>query len=113
MRAGESAGDDALHHLGIGAEGGRALARVEDAEPAGGSGADVEEAAAGAKSLLGQLDRARDVVALRRDGVEHEAIFGVQEVDYLARRGEIDVRGAGISSLGEARIGVRRSHVLG
>jgi len=36
----------------------------------------------------------------------------VQQIDYLARRSEIDVRGAGISSLGEARIGVRRGHVL-
>ena len=44
-----SAGDDALHHLGIGAEGRRTLGRVEHAEAAGCSGADVEQASAGAK----------------------------------------------------------------
>jgi hypothetical protein len=62
--------------------------------------------------VLGQLNGARDRVSLRRHGIEYEAIFGVQQIDYLAWSGEIDVRGARISSLGYTRIGVRRSHVL-
>ena len=84
VSAGKSAGNDPLHHLGIGAEGGRALARVEHAESARGARADVEQAPAGAKGLLRELDRARDRVALRGDRIEHEAVFGVQQIDDLA-----------------------------
>src|SRR5205823_1935145 len=39
-----AAGDDALDHFGVGAEGGRAFGGVEDAEAAAGAGAEVDEA---------------------------------------------------------------------
>ena len=78
-----AAGDDALHHLRVGAEGRRTLARVEHAEAAGCAGADVEQAAAASERRLGELDGARDLLALGRDGVGNGAIFGVYEIDDL------------------------------
>ena len=89
-----SAGDDALHHLGIGAVRRRTLGRVEHAESSGGSSADVEEPSAGAERPLGLLDRAGDRHALRRDRIGDGVILGAQQIDDLERRREVDVGAA-------------------
>src|SRR6185503_14307314 len=101
---GKSAGDDPLHLVGVAAEGRRTLARVEDAEPPRGSGADVEQPAAAAKGLLGDLDHTGDGFALRRDSVGDRAILGVYQVDDLEGRCEIDRRRARVPVLRDSWI---------
>jgi hypothetical protein len=72
-----TSGDDALYHFSVDPEGRSALGGIQDAEPAGGSGTDVEESAAGAEGCLGLVDGARDRFALRRNHVGDGAVFGV------------------------------------
>ena len=102
-----AAGDDALHHLGIGAVGGRALGRIEHAEASRRSGANVKETAARAERLLRLLDRARDRLALRCDGVGDGVVFSVDQIHDLERRREVDLGRARIAALGEAGIDKR------
>jgi hypothetical protein len=92
------------HHRRIAAEGGRALGGVEDAESPGGAGAEVEEAIAVAEGGLGEFDRARDGLALRRDRVGDAAVLGVHEVDDRERAGEVDVGAARVAALGDPGI---------
>ena len=91
MSAAGPAGDDALHHLGRRAEGGRTLGCVEHAEPAGCPCADVEQAAAGTKGLFGGGDGVRDALALGSDRVGDRAILGDHQVDDADGIGEIDL----------------------
>src|SRR5512143_754315 len=82
---GESAGDDALHHLGLAAERRWTFARVEDAEPAGRARADVEEPAVSTKRIFGERDESRDRLTLARDRIGDGAVLGVHQVDDLDR----------------------------
>src|SRR5438105_373404 len=76
----ESTGDDALHHLGVGAVRGRTFRRIEHAESARCAGTDVEEPAATAEGGLGLLDGAGNRFALRRDRRWNRSVFGVYEI---------------------------------
>jgi hypothetical protein len=105
---GVPAGDDADHLRGIGAEGGRALAGVEDPEPPRGAGADVEQPVAVAQRVLDERDRLRDRRALRRHRIGDRPVFGADEVDDLVRRREVDVDGPGVATFGDA--GIERRH---
>ena len=110
LRAGERgqpAGDDSLHHFGVGAVGRRTLGGVEHTESAGRAGADVEEATAAAKGRFGGLDGAGDGFALGADDRGNGPIFGVYKVDDFERRGEIDRGRAGVPALGEPRVDER------
>jgi hypothetical protein len=100
----KAAGDDALHHLRIGAEGRRAFARVEHAQPAGGARTDVEQAARCAKGFLDERDRARNRVALGRHRGGDECILGPHQIDDLRRAREIDGDRARIAAFGHAGI---------
>src|SRR5947207_2494562 len=86
-----TAGDDALHHLGIGAERRRTLGRIEDAESSGRPGADVEETAAASKGGLRFSDRPGDGVALTGDCIGNGSVFSVYEIYNLRRRREVDL----------------------
>ena len=78
-----AARDDPLHHLGIGAVRGRHLGRIENAESAGRSRADVEQPAATAKGRFGFFDRGRNGRALSVDDVGDPAIFRRDEIHDL------------------------------
>ena len=80
------------------------LARIEHAEPAGGAGADVEESAAAPKGGFGHFDGAGDLLALGTNGGGDGRIFGVDEIDDLERRREVDRGGARVAALGESWI---------
>ena len=67
VSAGVPAGDDPLHHLGVGAVGRRTLGGVEHAESSGRARADVEQSTAAAKGRFGGLDGAGDGLALGAD----------------------------------------------
>jgi hypothetical protein len=102
--------DDALHHLGVRAEGGRALARIQHTEAPGRAGADVEEPSAFAKSRGRDVDRARDRVALCGYRRRNQRIFGGHQIDDLGGTRQIDIRRAGVPTLRETQIGgVRRA----
>ena len=95
ISAGQSAGDDAHHHLGRRAEGRRALGGVEHAEPAAGAGADVEQPAARAERSLDQVDGAGDVRARAGDRGGHGGVFGADEIHDLERGRGVDGRRCG------------------
>src|SRR6185312_15198627 len=102
-----SPGDEPLYHLWVSSVSRRTLRRVEHTEPTRGARTDIEEAAAGAKRRLGALDDARDRLALATDRGGNRLVLGVDQIDDLERRGEIDVRGARIPALGQPRVDER------
>ena len=108
---GKSAGDDALHHLRIAAERRRAFGRVEHAEAARRSGADVEQPPAATEGVLGERDRlarsARAASRRRRRPLRSSAFM---RSTISSEDGEIDLRGARVAVLGDARIGRLTSH---
>ena len=68
-------------------------------------GADVEQAAAGAKGLL-RPARSRAAIGSRCVATASAtvAVFGVDEINDLERRREVDLGGARIPPLGQARV---------
>jgi hypothetical protein len=110
---GGSTGDDPLHHLGIGAEGGRAFRCVEHTEPARRSRADIEQPAAAAKHGLGRRDRRGDLFALRGDGGGHPLVLVVHEVHDAQRIRQVDLLRARVALLGDARIDDSGGHGVG
>ena len=81
----QAAGNDALHHLRFGPERWRTFTRIEYAKPSGGAGANVEQPASTSKGCFGELDRTRDLLALRCNGFGNSTIFRVYHVYDLER----------------------------
>src|SRR6476469_5554682 len=77
---GQAAGDYSLHHLGIGAERRRTFARVENAETARRSRADVKKPTTFSERVFGNAQCSCDLVALREDRIGNHAVFGVYEI---------------------------------
>ena len=74
----DSAGDNELHSLWIGVEGGWALGSVERAETPAGSRANVDEAASSLKRFCDLVNSASD---LRQGGLHGGGNFGVLGID--------------------------------
>ena len=111
-KGGFAAGDDALHQIRRDVESGRAFGGIEHAQPAAGARADVEEAAAGVKCVDDSVHRLRDVRELRRDGIGHQAIFGVDDPQHFEGWKLVDVRGRGIRLLRQECVEVFRHSSL-
>ena len=82
-------------------EGGRALAGVEDAEAAAGSGADVEEASAAAESFDDGVDGAGDVGELGADSGGDGGVLVVDDAEHVEGGELVEVLGRGIAGFGE------------
>ena len=95
-----AAGDDPLHQRGRDGKRRRALAGIEYAEPAAGSRADVEEAAALGEALGDGVDGARDGGQLRLDRRGDDRVLPVDEGEHLQRGELIDARGARVARFG-------------
>ena len=91
-------------------EGGRTFRRVKHAEPAAGSGADVDESAAGAERGLDKIDGRRDIDAGAGDGAGNGGVFGADEINDLERGGGIDGGAARITPFGQACVEEVVSH---
>ena len=103
-RVAESAiasGDESLDQIGRDVEGGRTFGGIEHAETAGGAGADVEETAATLETLDDGVDGAGDVGNLAGDGGGDLGVGGVDELQSIEGGELVDVRGGGMTGLGE------------
>ena len=98
---GFAAGHDALYHLRWRAEGGWDLRCIQHAEPAAGTGAEVEEAASIFESRDNGVYGARDGGDLAFDGSRHTVVLGVDDAQGLLRGQGIDGSGGRIRLLGE------------
>ena len=91
-----AAGHDALHQLGIGAEGRGHLGGLDNAEAARGAGADEDDPAALAERLRAHVGAKRDAVAFLLNRRDHAAVFGEHQIHNAAGVELVDVEGIGI-----------------
>src|SRR5690606_20731630 len=101
---GRTAGDNALHHLGIGSESGRTLARIEYTEPAGRACTEVEQPSTLPEGGFGERDRPGDAKALRMNRVGDARVLAVDQVHDLERARQVDLGAAWIAALGDSGI---------
>jgi hypothetical protein len=95
---------ESLHHLGLGAEGRRALRRIQNPQPAARPGAHVDQPAAALEAPDSDLDRPRDLLALRAHRLGDAPILRVYQVDDLQRVREVYVDRSRVSLLGQPGI---------
>ena len=91
--------DEAPHLLWSGAEGGRALGGVQDAESTAGAGADIDQATAALEAIDGDLRRRSDLFSLEEDRFRDQAVLGVDRIDDLELAREVDIQSTGIPLL--------------
>jgi hypothetical protein len=107
-----AAGDDRLHLLGVGAEGGRKLGRIEHAEPPARAGADVEQPPAAGEPVGDEFDRFGDRLALRGDGIDGDAVLRVHQRDSVGQRHGVEVHRLRESLFGQ-KMGAALRHASG
>ena len=95
----DAAGDDALDKVGGGAEGGRDLAGIEDAETAAGACAGVEEAAAGLQGGGDEVDGGDEGGAGLGESARDFLLFKDEEVHEVGGGEAVHGGGAGIALL--------------
>ena len=87
-----------------------ALGRVDEREPAGRAGADVDQPAAAGHALDDRLDRRRERGGGLADGGRDARVLVVDELDELEGRAQVDVGVQGLALLGD---GLGASHDRG
>ena len=93
-------GDQPHDHAGISTVGGWALGSVEYAEASGSTSANVKQATASAEGIDDAIDDRAQLVETLADGIENRAILGVDEIQDLTCRRQVDLAGAWISGFG-------------
>jgi hypothetical protein len=99
-----AARNNPLHHLGLGAEGRRALRCIQNPQPAARPGAHIDQPAATLEAADGDLDRPRDLLALRAHRLWDAPILRVYQIDDLQRAREVDVDRSRVSLFGQPGI---------
>ena len=85
--------------LGINAEGGRALRRIENTQPAAGAGAQIEQSSAKLEPFDNPINGRRYLWNLGFDRRGDLLIFVIDDLEEFSGRKAVDVLGGGVSLL--------------
>ena len=96
-------GDQPLHQPRIDGKRGRALAGIQNAEPAAGPRAEIEQAAAAPEAVGDRVHRAGNRRQLRPHGCGHPGVLVVDDPQQLGRGELIQSLGCGVASLSGQR----------
>jgi hypothetical protein len=98
-----AAGNEALHHVRLDAEGGRTLGRIENTEPAAGSGARIEQVATRPEGRGHEIDGAGDIGDCATYRFGHRRVLVVHQLENAGGRGQVDPGRARVALLGRER----------
>ena len=99
-----TAGNDALYQVRTYVKRGRALGGVQNAQPPGRAGADVDEPAPRPERVLRELGRPRDRLTLLADRLGHHAVLRIDQIDDAERVQLVDPTGLRVTLLGEPSV---------